>query len=131
MSVAWYVVLERPIPSLDQNVNGQALAHAADELDALAKEIGVQPLISFFSASPADLLAFAEDEGVHAKFASMEPECWFSAEQGLKTVAALARAISVREIYGKQRIPAELREFQDVLRSASEHGISWHLKIDF
>src|SRR5579864_5505037 len=130
MSVAWYIVLERPIPRFDHGINGKAIGRAGDELEVLAKKLGVEPLMNFFSASPQELLGFAADHGVELQH-NPPPEHWFSAEQGLKTVLALVEAVEGAELDRKDQILADLNEFQKVLRLASEHGVDWHLAVDF
>ncbi len=44
---AYYVVLEKEIPSFDVCVNGNALAKQSDFLERIAKQIGAKPLLSF------------------------------------------------------------------------------------
>lgn len=124
MSVAWYIVLEQKIPALDPFVNGKALAHASKELDALTKQAGLRPLMEFFSASPAELKSLGV-EGAN----ELPTEQWFTAEDGLRTV----RALIVEAEKGKmgQRILDDLAKFERVLEAAYEHGVRWHLAVDF
>jgi hypothetical protein len=133
MSVAWYIVLERKIPGFDHDVNGKALGRAGKVLDALAEEVGVQPLMKFFSASPEELVGFAEAHGVDLKEkgAKLLPERWFSAEDGLKSVRALMQAAESGKIALGDKILDDLEEFQKVLGVAKENGVGWHLAVDF
>lgn len=52
MGAAFFITLQRPIEGIDPYAtNGKALARRCDELDGLAKELGVMPLGEFFSMS--------------------------------------------------------------------------------
>ncbi len=51
MSVAYYMVLDADEPGFDTFVNGKAVAHATDELDALCHQNGLQTLDSFMGQS--------------------------------------------------------------------------------
>jgi hypothetical protein len=133
MSVAWYIVLEREIPGFDHFVNGKALGRAGKVLDALAEEVGVQPLAKFFSVSPEELLGFAEDHGVDLKENAIKlpHEQWFSAEDGLQSVRALMQAAESGKIRHVDQILSDLKEFHKVLKVAKENGVGWHLAVDF
>lgn len=130
MSVAWYIVLERPIPDFDHRVNGKALSRAGEQLEILARQLGLESLMNFFSAPAEGLVAFAADHGVNPAGNPL-PEHWFSAEAGLKTVRVLIQAIDRSELSRKDQLLADLREFENVLSSAEKHGVGWHLAVDF
>jgi hypothetical protein len=130
MSVAHYIVLQREIANLDHGVNGKSLGRSSNVLDTLAKEVGVRPLIEFFSANPDELTAFAESEGL-VMAANPPAEQWFPAEEGLRTVRALMQAAKVRKIERLEDIMRDLEEFQKVLEVASENDVGWHLAVDF
>jgi hypothetical protein len=133
MSVAWYIVLESKIPGLDDQVNGKALAHAADRLEAAAQQTGVQSLLRFFSASPEELSAFAEAEniGLDPDAVKLPSENWFSAAEGLKTVESLLALVTSIDIENSGQIAIDLNEFRRILCSARDHGIRWHLAVDY
>ena len=133
MSVAFYIVLERKIPGLDHSVNGKALGRAGEVLDTLAQEAGAQPLMDFFSASPEELAGLAEDLGMDLKeeATKLAPVKWFSANEGLKTVRALARAVDNGKTEHAEAILDDLKEFNKVLEVAADNGVGWHLAIDF
>jgi len=129
MSVAWYIVLERNVPGFDHGIDGKVLGHASKALDAVAEEAGVPPLMEFFSASPEELAAFAEDQGIDSTDSELPAEAWFSAEDGLKTVRALLQAAEDGKLAGN--IADELRAFKKVLEVARDNGVGWHLAVDF
>jgi len=120
-------VLEREIPGLDRFVNGKALARTGELLDSIAKEIGVRPLMDFFSAAPEELAGFAEDQGITLK-RSLPSEKWFSADEGLQTVKTMIGEGEKRQF--DIRILADLREFQSVLEAAKQNAVGWHLAVD-
>ena len=133
MSAALYIVLEKKITGLDPYVSGTALRRASTLLDALAKEAGVKPLMQFFSASPDDLAGFLGDQGVGAdeKAEQLEPQQWFLAEDGLKTVLALCRVLQEKGSPQNDRVLTDLEEFRGVLEVANKNGVRWHLAVDY
>jgi hypothetical protein len=132
MSVAYYIVVESENPGFDTAVNGKSLPHAEEELDAMAKVREVKPLTSFFSGDD-DSRAFLEEEaGLDASQieAAVKTE-WFTANDGLTTVAALLSEVRNRlDLNNAARIIADLEEFQVVLKKTAERSLRWHLAID-
>ncbi|MBG87383.1 MAG: hypothetical protein CMO80_10840 [Verrucomicrobiales bacterium] len=64
MSGAYYIVLKDAPSDFGPFVNGKALAHAESEMDRACKELGVTPLMDFFSQDPDEAVDFLEGEGV-------------------------------------------------------------------
>jgi hypothetical protein len=58
MGAALYIVLEDNDPGFDAIVNGTALSKDIDALDDLASNIGVKPLMAFFSQNAEELEDF-------------------------------------------------------------------------
>jgi hypothetical protein len=133
MSVALYIILERPVPGLDDHVNGKALGRAGKLLDDLAEKAGTKSLMKFFSASPEEMSEFASGHGVAVEENAtlFPPEQWFPAEEGLVTVRRLREAARAERIDNWQRILADLDEFERVLDVAREQGVGWHLAVDY
>jgi hypothetical protein len=131
MSVALYIVLERPILGFDHHVNGNTLGRAGKLLDTLAEKAGTRPLMGFFSAPQEDLSKFAAGHGVALEENALPPERWFPAEEGLVVVRALREAARTEGIDNLEKIVADLDEFEHVLHRAKEHGVRWHLAVDF
>jgi hypothetical protein len=127
MGAALYIVLEKEIPDVDTMIDGTMLNKAEKELAKVAKHLGVQPLMEFFSTSAdevADLLG--EDAAAGMK---IPPAQWFSAEEGLKTIDAL-----LGEVDGSPELSAakeDLLGCQRVLRGAQKHGVRWRFGMDF
>ena len=133
MSVAFYIVLEREIAGFAHGVNGNAIAHAGDVLETLAKEASVKPLMEFFSASADELAGVAEDHGIDLKEKGVRlpAEQWFPAEEGLKTVSALTDAVESKGLDRADAILADLLDFKRVLEAARANGVGWHLAVDY
>lgn len=133
MSAALYIVLERPIKGFDHFVNGKALARTVELLDALAEKSGTNPLMKFWSADPGELSKIAEGLGVTVKNNAkpLPSEQWFSAAEGLMTIPGLRAAASAEKFPNLEKVFADLDEFERVLSKANEHGVGWHLAVDF
>jgi hypothetical protein len=133
MSVALYIVLERHVLGFDHHVNGKALGHAGELLDVLAEKAGTKPLMEFFSASPEEMSEIVASHGVAVeKNATLFPtERWFPAEEGLMTIRGLREAARTEKLDNLEKILADLDEFERVLKGAKEHGVGWHLAVDF
>jgi hypothetical protein len=84
--------------------------------------------MSFFSAPPEELAGFAEDHDVTLK-RSLPPEKLFSADEGLQTEKTMIEEGEKRQL--DIRILADLREFQNVLETAKQNSVGWHLAVDF
>jgi hypothetical protein len=133
MGSALFIVLEHEIPGFDTFVNGKSLSKASEELDAAAAQLGVQPLMGFFSKDPEELAEFLNDEGSALDELPIPEETWYTAADGLKTVDALLDhyQTAASPTPQTQKIVSDLLEFQNVLRRAEAEGVRWHLDIDF
>lgn len=133
MSAALYIVLERPIQGFDYSVSGKALARASEVLDALAEKSGIKPLMKFWSADPEEMSEIAAGLGATLKDNAkpFPAEQWFPAAEGLVTIQGLRAAARTEKIANLDKILADLDEFERVLNEAKEHGVGWHLAMDF
>jgi hypothetical protein len=127
---AFYIVLQESIPGVDvTGLAGRALSKHSRRLEALAKEAGVPPLLSFFSADPEEVAELLGDgEG---KEVSIHDEHWFPAGDGLKTVTALLASLSKLLPAESFALAKELEEFRQVLNAALSKDVRWHLGIDY
>lgn len=130
---SFFIILEARIPNLDVYVNGSQLSKENDDLERMAKRIGVKPLMSFFSISPEELAGIAKEHGLDVEGKGLKPpeEKWFSAKEGLQTVRLLAEALTSLNDEIHTRLVSELREFERVLVSAQANNIRWHLGVDY
>ena len=117
MGAALYIVLEKEIDGFDHFVNGKALSSEEEALDEIARNLGVTPLMDFYSTSEEE----AEELGLEGG-----PEGWFTAEQGLATVNAL-----LAHVKDKDTVVADLQEFAGVLEEARKRQVRWHLGVDY
>ena len=101
MGVAIFIVAEREVEGLDLSVDGKALARCK-YLEGLAREVGVRPLMEFFSMSDeeaASLLGNDDDDDddeetdPETPATNLPPERWFEAEEGLMTVRGLLKRL--------------------------------------
>jgi hypothetical protein len=134
MSVALYVALEKEVPGFDaSSVCGKRLEKAQARLDGIAKENGLTPLGDFISMAPEDVRAFYEDMGGMPERWEPPAEEWFDPADGLRTVRGLLSYLrdnlaSVKQARG---VCDDLEAAAEVLAAAKEHGVRFHLAIDF
>lgn len=124
MGAAYFIVLERKIDGLDTGMDGKSLSLHIESLDQAARELGVRPLSEFFSPAPEQWAEFMESEGADVLPLALQQ---FTAQDGLATVRALASHTAARA----DGVAQDLRECDRILSAAAEHGIGWHLEIDF
>ena len=124
--MAFYIVLEREIEGLDMEIDGKALSRANDSLEELARNLGVRPLLEFFSLSPESSRDFMEGERIDANEFELPPLQQFSAEEGLRTI----RALMGYDGDGREQVLKDLQQCEVVLTAAQQNSIGWHLEID-
>lgn len=130
-----YIVVEGEDPGFDIFVNGRSLARHEDAVEKLALQLGVRPLIEFFSADENSMaLLIEEGAGDQELLQRLPPPQWYSPEDGLRTVRALLEALTedpqLLGTEGKQVI-SELREYAEVLEKTSERKLRWHLAVSW
>jgi hypothetical protein len=127
-----YIVLERKIPNTDVYVNGSLLSKKSQELEKMAKHLGVTTLMEFFSISRDELGSFLSEQDLESAAGNSKyDEKWFTAEEGLRTVHALLKSTAESSLGDRDRIAAELQEFAKVLEQAKASNIRWHLAVDY
>jgi hypothetical protein len=129
---SYYIVLEKNVPGVDTTADGHSLSGNSDALEALAKALSVTPLLSFFSINQQELEGLfggtvAGD--VTTKMNSREE--WFEPLDGIKTIEALMAKKSDPTFPDAAKVAPELEEFARVLKLAEQHGVRWHLAIDY
>jgi hypothetical protein len=128
MGLALYVALEKEVPGVDaSSVCGKALAKAQARLDGIARQHGLTPLEDFLSVAPEDVAALLGDEGEAPEGLGLPAEQWFDPADGLRTVRGLLthggdRPAGVRD---------DLEATERVLLAARQHGVRFHLALDF
>lgn len=130
-----YIVIEGEDPGFDTFVNGRSLARHEDALEKLALNLGVRPLIEFFSADENSMaLLIEEGAGDQELLRKLPPPQWYAPADGLKTVQALLQALrddpQQLGTEGKQ-VLSELREYAEVLEKARDREMRWHLAVSW
>lgn len=124
-----YIILQKNIPGVNAHgQEGHALSKHSDELDTLAKRTGVKPIMSFFSVKKDEALGLVDGEDIGVR---IPDERWFAAEDGLKTISALIKAVGNQPDAKSLALVKELAYFQSVLEEARSHNVPWHLGIDY
>jgi hypothetical protein len=121
MGAAYFIVLERKIDGLDTMLDGKLLARTAEDLDALAPQLGVRPISEFISVNPKQAFEFMDGDIGDIELPPLQQ---FSAHDGLATVRALLSRPEAK--------PAiqDLRDCERILIAAAQQGVGWHLEID-
>jgi hypothetical protein len=131
LSSALHIILENKIPNLDEFVNGKCLSKELKTLEKLANELGVKPLMSFYSTNGDDVRSVLGDESPEELGIKIPPEQWFKAEDGLQTIHALLNHFEKSKSPSSKKLVSDLREFDRVLSAAQQHQVHWHLAVDF
>jgi hypothetical protein len=135
MAASMYIVVEGEDPGYDIFVNGRALARNEDAMEALARSIGVKPLIDFFSADQNSMaLLIEEGAGDPQLLDKLPPPQWFAPEEGLQTVEALLETLHREPAQlgsESEFIREELEEYATVLRKTVERRLRWHLAVSW
>lgn len=132
MSVAYYVVLDVEEPGFDAFVNGKAVAHAAEELEALCQQSGLQTLDSFLGQGMED---FADllDEDIELPDGDDGQAKWFDPAEGIALIESIVSAIQQNPaaLSCSAEVLEDLEEYRAVLEKAREIKAKWHLALDF
>ena len=135
MAASMYIVVEGEDPGYDIFVNGRSLARHEDALEKLALNLGVRPLIEFFSADENSMALLIEEGGGNEDLLRrLPPPQWYPAGDGLKTVQALVEELNKEpQLLGTEgaRVSSELAEYARVLQKTQERGLRWHLAVSW
>jgi hypothetical protein len=135
MAASMYIVVEGDDPGYNIYVNGRVLARYESAIEKLALDLGVKPLLEFFSADENSMALLIQEGGGNPDLLKrLPPPQWYRPEDGLHTLDALIAALATdphqfgsegRELLG------ELREYETVLRKTAERGHRWHLAVSW
>jgi len=130
-----YIVVEGEDPGYNIYVNGRVLARYESAVEKLALELGVKPLLEFFSADENSMALLIQEGGGNPDLLrSLPPPQWYPAQEGLRTLAALIAALeSDPHQLGSEgpEVLSELREYAAVLFKTAERGLRWHLAVSW
>ncbi|MFN3581874.1 MAG: hypothetical protein ACK4VV_15545 [Pseudomonas sp.] len=135
MGLAWYIAIEQDVDGLETFFNGKSIAHADEErLEELCMQLGVRPLMDFFSVDPVETEALLEAylDADEEPLSTPEEE-WYPADQGLLTVKTLREYLLAHpgQLDNQQAVLEDLTEYQRILETLKRHQVRWHLAIDF
>ncbi len=135
MSASMYIVVQGEDPGFDTFVNGRSMARHEDALERLALNVGVRPLIEFFSADENSMaLLIEEGAGNQELLRRLPPPQWYAARDGLLTVRALIETLrrEPQQLGSEgQRVLSELEEYARVLEKTESRGLRWHLAVSW
>jgi hypothetical protein len=128
MGTGWFVQREtsgpRPLPH-----GGRALLFAQYQLEEFAREIGLEPLKSFFSPDPAAVARYFQDQGLDPADFDLPDEEWFDPADALPTVRSLLSRLDTDPgvIPGLDKVRADLAAIAESLAELDETGERFHL----
>ncbi len=135
MAASMYIVVEGDDPGYNIYVNGRVLARYESAVEKLALELGVKPLLEFFSADENSMALLIEEGGGNPDLLKrLPPPQWYPAQDGLRTLAALITALNADpHQFGSEgpEVLSELREYEAVLRKTAERNLRWHLAVSW
>ena len=113
-----YIVVEGEDPGYNIYVNGRVLARYESGIEKLALELGVKPLLEFFSADENSMALLSEQGAADPEWGKHLPQPqWFQAPEGLLSVRSLIGFLEKNPTaLGSQTSAAvsELREYERV-----------------
>jgi hypothetical protein len=132
MSVAYYIVLDKDDPGFETFVNGKAVAHALEELDALCDQAGLPKLENFMGQS-MDEFAELLDDDIELPAGEEFQATWFEPEDGIVFIDTLVQAIrsDPGAVSDREEVLEDLSEYKNVLTQTAAIAAKWHLAIDF
>jgi hypothetical protein len=135
MAASMYIVVEGDDPGYNIFVNGRTLARYEGAVEKLALELGVKPLLEYFSADENSMALLIEEGGGNPDLLKrLPPPQWYRPEDGLSTLGALIAALDAEpHQLGSEgpEVLSEMREYQAVLRKTAERGLRWHLAVSW
>ena len=134
MAACFYIVVEGEDPGFDTFVNGHALARHEAELEQLAAELDVRPLLEFFSADRNSMAMLLEQGAGDPAWTQSLPEPqWFLPREGLETVDALLLHVEKhpKQFAAGVALVDELRQYRLVLHKTAGRGLRWHLAVSW
>jgi hypothetical protein len=135
MAASMYIVVEGDDPGYNIFVNGRTLARYESAVEKLALELGVKPLLEFFSADENSMALLIQEGGGNPDLLKkLPPPQWYRPEEGLTTLAALISALDADpHQLGSEgpEVLSELREYESVLCKTAERNLRWHLAVSW
>lgn len=129
MSLAYFIVLDAEEPGFDTFVNGKALAHESEHLNAICEQLGIQSFEDYVTVSDETMEEFMEED---FEIPDNDGSEWYEAEEGLALIKALVAYIeeNPESVRDAATVREELGEYAVVFEKAKTAGMKWHLEID-
>jgi hypothetical protein len=132
MGVGLYPRYDRDIADANYDGDGKGLVLESENLDRIARELGVAEFSSFIACDPSMISELMGEEDIPESPVDELSAPWFSVVEGLKVVRALIGGIQGNEEYSKLlREPdytiEELTELERCLVSAESAQVKFRL----
>jgi hypothetical protein len=130
-----YPEFEKPLPGINPaNFAGRGLSKASDELTEIAEKIGVKPIMAFVDAK---LMFDSYGEDLVDEDIPDLPEAvnWHAAAEGIETARKLLSYLEAHPEFQPSNcernwVIDDLRDLEQILTPAREHGVGFVLMID-
>jgi hypothetical protein len=144
MSVAYYIVVNGDAAGFVNSLDGKALAHNSEEINAAAESLGLKSLDDYFSISRekarseiASLLGIEDENALppesEAALKKMPPEAWYGAFEGLNYAMKIAAYIekNPNSVSDHEEVLQDLHDWMETMKSLQKSGMKWHLAVDY
>ncbi|GEM_PF-1301324 len=123
MSVAYYIVLNTNAQDFDTFVNGKAVAHSYNKIEALCQQAGLPGPSAFIGQAAAEFEDML-DEAFELPAGEEESEKWFEPEAGIVWVDSLTSLITQNPatLSRAQAVLDELQEYRSSRKSTRHPG---------
>ncbi len=86
---AYYIALDEAGGGIDTWSDGTSVFHEIDDIDGIAKRLGIKTPYEYFSVSREDALSMLQDGGQDAAGIAAPDEVFYSAQDGLEWMGAI------------------------------------------
>ena len=131
MGSAYYITLDNKDPGFDIMVNGKFISTHSKQVNAIAKRLELKDIDSYFSQSPEDAKAAAEEFGADIDGIELPNEVFYPASEGIRWVTAIINDVQSAKPKGYGDILSDLEEYLSVFKQAEKINAKWHFSIDY
>jgi hypothetical protein len=131
MGVAYFIEFDNEELEVDFT-DGKSVANAMDDLNALAKDIGIKSLEEFMGQSMDDIGDML-DEDIEMDDGSDGAALWFEPKEGISVLERLVAELRAnpKRLKSSAAVIEDLESYITALKVAEQNGAKWHLAIDF
>ena len=131
MGSAYYITLDTKDPGFETMVNGKYISAYSKQVNSIAKRLKLKDLDSYYSQSPEDAKAAAEEFGADIDGMELPNEVFYMASEGIIWVTAIINEVQLAKPRGYGDILSDLGEFLSVFQKAEKINAQWHFSIDY